>query len=180
MRRSSVRSRPPPKIRKGLTGHGGTFSFLHARPRGERCPILVSLSPEGFLATRCQCLRHGLKWTSGQRRFLRLANRLFAARRRLLWPEVHLSPCRKHWQRVARKPSGDKDARIGHRSPLGRAWRKEKVPPCPVRPFLVFGGGRDRTDDLRIANATLSQLSYTPAFQDHRIAERNWSVKESA
>jgi hypothetical protein len=25
------------------------------------------------------------------------------------------------------------------------------------------GGGRDRTDDLRIANATLSQLSYTPA-----------------
>src|SRR5262249_14421532 len=26
----------------------------------------------------------------------------------------------------------------------------------------LHGGGRDRTDDLRIANATLSQLSYTP------------------
>jgi hypothetical protein len=28
---------------------------------------------------------------------------------------------------------------------------------------LASGGERDRTADLRIANATLSQLSYTPA-----------------
>ena len=31
------------------------------------------------------------------------------------------------------------------------------------------GGGRDRTDDLRIANATLSQLSYTPEVQGQRL-----------
>ena len=29
-------------------------------------------------------------------------------------------------------------------------------------PELVGGASRDRTDDLRVANATLSQLSYGP------------------
>jgi hypothetical protein len=39
----------------------------------------------------------------------------------------------------------------------------KKAPPFPVEPLSLHGGGgRDRTDDLRIANATLSQLSYTP------------------
>ena len=39
----------------------------------------------------------------------------------------------------------------------------KKAPLFPVEPLSLHGGGgRDRTDDLRIANATLSQLSYTP------------------
>jgi hypothetical protein len=41
---------------------------------------------------------------------------------------------------------------------------------------LLCGGGRDRTGDLRIANATLSQLSYTPgpraSFRSGRERER--------
>jgi hypothetical protein len=32
----------------------------------------------------------------------------------------------------------------------------------PVRVEIVGGASRDRTDDLRVANATLSQLSYGP------------------
>ena len=42
----------------------------------------------------------------------------------------------------------------------------KRAPLFPVEPLSLLrgGGGRDRTDDLRIANATLSQLSYTPAI----------------
>ncbi len=39
----------------------------------------------------------------------------------------------------------------------------EKKPPEKIRRFLYSGGDEeDRTPDLRIANATLSQLSYVP------------------
>jgi hypothetical protein len=36
---------------------------------------------------------------------------------------------------------------------------------------LVGGASRDRTDDLRVANATLSQLSYGPALE-RKLARR--------
>jgi hypothetical protein len=36
---------------------------------------------------------------------------------------------------------------------------------------IVGGASRDRTDDLRVANATLSQLSYGPALE-RRLARR--------
>ena len=34
--------------------------------------------------------------------------------------------------------------------------------PLGLRVGIVGGASRDRTDDLRVANATLSQLSYGP------------------
>ncbi len=37
------------------------------------------------------------------------------------------------------------------------------TPPRGLRVSVIVGGAsRDRTDDLRVANATLSQLSYGP------------------
>ena len=36
---------------------------------------------------------------------------------------------------------------------------------------IVGGASRDRTDDLRVANATLSQLSYGPAYLLAEIVE---------
>ena len=36
---------------------------------------------------------------------------------------------------------------------------------------IVGGASRDRTDDLRVANATLSQLSYGPALE-RKLARR--------
>ena len=45
--------------------------------------------------------------------------------------------------------------------------RKEKGPQ-DMRAFMIFGGEEeDRTPDLRIANATLSQLSYPPEERRH-------------
>ena len=35
--------------------------------------------------------------------------------------------------------------------------------------FKTGGANRDRTDDLRVANATLSQLSYGPSLNGHII-----------
>ena len=40
------------------------------------------------------------------------------------------------------------------------------------------GASRDRTDDLRVANATLSQLSYGPFRFDSRKQQR-WSRRET-
>jgi hypothetical protein len=41
----------------------------------------------------------------------------------------------------------------------------------PATPPRVYGGAEeDRTPDLRIANATLSQLSYRPKMNAHYIA----------
>ena len=41
--------------------------------------------------------------------------------------------------------------------------------PPVLRVGIVGGASRDRTDDLRVANATLSQLSYGP-FSDGQKA----------
>ena len=46
---------------------------------------------------------------------------------------------------------------------------------------LVGGASRDRTDDLRVANATLSQLSYGPALERklaRRVDPLDWWVWE--
>ena len=43
---------------------------------------------------------------------------------------------------------------------------------------IVGGASRDRTDDLRVANATLSQLSYGPFRFDSR-KQRRWSRRET-
>ncbi len=51
---------------------------------------------------------------------------------------------------------------------------------------LIGGASRDRTDDLRVANATLSQLSYGPepfelvnlCFKTHELAAVIWWVWE--
>ena len=46
-----------------------------------------------------------------------------------------------------------------------------KTPPKTVA-FLFGGDEEDRTLDLRIANATLSQLSYIPELQKYSSANR--------
>ena len=46
---------------------------------------------------------------------------------------------------------------------------------------IVGGASRDRTDDLRVANATLSQLSYGPVREESRLdatLRRYWWVWE--
>ena len=40
------------------------------------------------------------------------------------------------------------------------------------REGVVGGASRDRTDDLRVANATLSQLSYGPVRLNRSLARR--------
>src|ERR1700678_1587993 len=42
---------------------------------------------------------------------------------------------------------------------------------------IVGGASRDRTDDLRVANATLSQLSYGPVPHDSYNHRRTSSLK---
>ena len=44
---------------------------------------------------------------------------------------------------------------------------------------LVGGASRDRTDDLRVANATLSQLSYGPLRFDLARKQRRWFRRET-
>jgi hypothetical protein len=39
---------------------------------------------------------------------------------------------------------------------------------------IVGGASRDRTDDLRVANATLSQLSYGPAAATQFLPAELW------
>ena len=45
------------------------------------------------------------------------------------------------------------------------AWRPHHSKRRTVQLFAVGGAGRDRTGDLRVANAALSQLSYSPGLQ---------------
>ncbi len=48
----------------------------------------------------------------------------------------------------------------------GLDWRCEQMGKSPKRAFGIGGAEEDRTPDLRIANATLSQLSYRPKGPD--------------
>ncbi len=47
-------------------------------------------------------------------------------------------------------------------TPCGAGISGKKKGPETIRAFLYGGAEEDRTPDLRIANATLSQLSYRP------------------
>src|SRR5881409_2508668 len=54
------------------------------------------------------------------------------------------------------------------------------LPPSENRPYSFFGGDEeDRTPDLRIANATLSQLSYVPTAVRHYNVITNNHRKET-
>ena len=51
--------------------------------------------------------------------------------------------------------------------------RPKKIGAARWRPLVSFGGEEeDRTPDLRIANATLSQLSYPPTEEAETVAQR--------
>jgi hypothetical protein len=43
---------------------------------------------------------------------------------------------------------------------------------------VTGGANRDRTDDLRVANATLSQLSYGPSLNNRILENATWWVWE--
>jgi hypothetical protein len=56
--------------------------------------------------------------------------------------------------------------------PQGRNEKHKKGLPLLREPFSVIGGAdRIRTGDLRVANASLSQLSYCPIRQQNLIVK---------
>ena len=58
--------------------------------------------------------------------------------------------------------------------------------PSPLLPLAIGladlrktgGGGRDRTDDLKLAKLALSQLSYAPGFNGSPVSNGKWWARE--
>jgi hypothetical protein len=48
----------------------------------------------------------------------------------------------------------------------------------PVACLKTGGGGRDRTDDLKLAKLALSQLSYAPGFNGSPVSNGKWWARE--
>ncbi len=54
---------------------------------------------------------------------------------------------------------------------LLKQTKTKRIPFTGILFVLIGGGNRDRTDDLQIANLSLSQLSYTPTAQKPNAAK---------
>jgi hypothetical protein len=49
---------------------------------------------------------------------------------------------------------------------------------CLIACLKTGGGGRDRTDDLKLAKLALSQLSYAPGFNGSPVSNGKWWARE--
>src|SRR5262249_51936260 len=76
--------------------------------------------------------------------------------------------------RPANPPGPTPPRKPGGQHHLGARGARGVPGPRHGQPSLWCGGGRDRTDDLRIANATLSQLSYTPEEREPSLLQPPW------
>jgi hypothetical protein len=67
---------------------------------------------------------------------------------------------------------------------ISRASRAYRLAPLPTLPnwqtCQTGGGGRDRTDDLKLAKLALSQLSYAPSFDGLWWAREDLNLRPHA